>query len=115
MKATIFDLGGGIGVCHFRRDNLTYVAEVAMDEKRVLPQSVREVRAILQQEVEVEDEATAKDHIKRAALGIQRFRDRLEMVSVDAVFGEDVKELLEQVLAAETDLLRLRLAIKERA
>lgn len=113
--ATIYDLGRGVGVCHLRSGSECFVAEIVMDDLRVLPQSVR---PILDEEIavlEVDDEPTPQDHVDRAALGIERFRQRLAAFSVDGITGLDVAGLLAKADAAERELRSLQIAVRERA
>jgi hypothetical protein len=106
-KATIYDLGRGVGVCHFRRDNLTYVAEVNMDGLRVLPQSVREVRGITHEIVVVGDAPTDQDHVDRMALAITRLRGRLAEFDPSLMARASPIELQAQARALVDEAARL--------
>lgn len=104
MKATVFNLGGGIGVCHFRRGGATYVAEIDMRTLRVLPQSVRMAVDVSKITTKLDATATHQDIVDRAELGIVRFRDRLSMF--DPPEDADLSRWRYQAEAAITDLER---------
>ena len=106
MKATFYDLAAGIGVCHFIRDDKNYVAEVA--DRRILPQSVREVVAITHVDIAFDEEATTQDHVDRATLGLKRFRDRLGTFDLKWLDEDvDTDEWIKQAVAARGELTEL--------
>jgi uncharacterized protein (UPF0371 family) len=107
MKAKIFNLGHGIGVCHFTQDEATWVAEVNMDELRVLPQSIREVKEITITTVELEEETTDQDHVDRMALAITRLRTRLADFDLTTMSRANARELQAQALALALEVRRL--------
>jgi hypothetical protein len=86
FSAHVYLLGGTVAVAELSdMDGNTFVAECMVDgdEVKVLPQSLRRVEKVRWYEVEVADEATAQDHVDRAAHGLERFRQRLETFEPD--------------------------------
>ncbi len=104
MKATVFDLGTGIGVCLLKDAGMAYVGEVRFDPLRVLPQSLHEVAEITTATLEVVDEATAQDHVDRAALGLKRFRVRLNEFADAWPYHADIEEWQREATAAADEL-----------
>lgn len=107
MRATIFDLGRGIGVAHLTDGENDYVAELNMDGLRVLPQSVRQVREISQQEVSLDDEPTDQDRVDRMWLAIARLRGRLAEFDATAMSRCDATELHKQARELALEVTRL--------
>jgi hypothetical protein len=93
VKATVYILGPNLGVCLLEPSvGPPSVAEVVFEpEFRVLPQSLREVTAIIEMPyVEVDREATSQDHVDRLTQQISRLRSRLdEFPGTD--FADDVE------------------------
>ena len=109
MKATVYDLGRGIGVCLLEaRGNRAWVAEVDMETMRVLPQSVRPVEDVrLNLDLQIDDEATAQDRVDRSTLGLQRFRDRLGEFDPGWAEEAELSRWKEQLYAARDEIIGL--------
>lgn len=115
MKATVYDLDNGIGVCLLTDGKLLWVAEVRFNPLRVLPQSMRVVTEVSDAEVEVHDEATAQDHVDRAASGIARFRARLGEFDLQWADSADLGELVKEMVAASGELSLLHDELLDRS
>lgn len=107
MKARVFDLGHGVGVCHLQGTDGAFVAEVVMDGLRVLPQSVRPVVAVTVADLVVDDDPSDQDHVDRMALAITRLRTRLAEFDDTTMSRCDPAELQAQARALVLEAGRL--------
>jgi hypothetical protein len=107
MKATVYDLDNGIGVCLLTDGRLLWVGEIRFNPLRVLPQSMRPIVGVSDAELEVSDEATAQDHVDRATMGLTRFRTRLAEFEPDWADDADMQEWAEEAIAARDALVGL--------
>jgi hypothetical protein len=107
MKATVYDLDNGIGVCLLTDGKVLYVAEVRFNPLRVLPQSMRPIVGVSDAVISVRDQATAQDHVDRATMGLARFRTRLEEFDPDWADDADMQEWTKEAIAARDALIGL--------
>lgn len=107
MKATVYDLDNGIGVCLLEDGVNIWVGEVRFNPLRVMPQTVKEVVGVTTEEVVVEDEATTQDRIDQATMGLARFRTRLDEFDTEWTDDADMREWAKEAIAARDTLVAL--------